>query len=293
MAEMNIGTLSANDKLSLTLFLAVALHSLAILGITFDFEDVLTQLPERTLEITVLRNPQKSETPEKADFLAQTSQIGGGNLDKAVIPKTTLIPPSPNPLEQPAPPQMGAGATAPQAAKENIVAAQRPPKERPKPRQEKPQTTQSANAVDLLAQINQEIDRQTAELDMKQEAYAKRPRTKFISAATQEYKYAAYLQAWKQKIERIGTLNFPDEAKRQRLYGNLMLTVSLRPDGTILDITLNRSSGQKVLDDAAIRIVRLAAPFAPFPSNIAQETDVLNITRTWRFTNANQLFTGN
>ncbi|OGT91027.1 MAG: hypothetical protein A2514_09165 [Gammaproteobacteria bacterium RIFOXYD12_FULL_61_37] len=290
---MNIGALTANDKLALTLFMAMALHSLVILGVTFNFDDIASQAPDRTLEITVVRHPRKAETPAKADFLAQTSQQGGGTLDKAAVPKTRIAPPATNPQEIPSHEQMGAGAPEPQAAKEKVISAQQAQKPVPKPKQERPSVANAASAADILAQLNQEIERQTAELDMKMEAYAKRPRTKNISAATQEYKYAAYLQAWKQKVERIGTLNFPDEAKRQKLYGNLMLTVSLRPDGTILNIALNSSSGQKVLDDAAIRIVRLAAPYAPFPSNIAKEIDVLHITRTWRFTTSNQLFTGN
>lgn len=290
---MNIGAITANDKLALTLFLAMALHSLVILGVTFDFDEILAQTPERTLEITLVRHPRQAENPEKADFLAQTSQQGGGTLETPKIPKTRITPPATNPQEHPSIEQMGAGAPEPQAAKEKVVSAPQSPKPTPKQKEEKPKTPKASSAADIMAQLNQEIERQTAELDMKMEAYAKRPRTKFISASTQEYKYAAYLQAWKQKVERIGTLNFPDEAKRQKLYGNLMLTVSLRPDGTILNIVLNRSSGQKVLDDAAIRIVRLAAPYAPFPANIVDEVDVLHVTRTWRFTTSNQLFTGN
>ncbi|MBU0499586.1 MAG: energy transducer TonB [Gammaproteobacteria bacterium] len=290
---MNIGAITANDKLALTLFLAMGLHSLVILGVSFDFDQVLSQAPERTLEITVVRHPRQAEKPEKADFLAQTSQQGGGTLEAPRVPKTRITPPATNPQEHPSREQMGAGASEPQTAKEKVVSAQRAPKPVPRQKQEKPKVPKVTSARDIFEQLSQEIERQTAELDMKMDAYAKRPRTKFISASTQEYKYAAYLQAWKQKVERIGTLNFPDEAKRQKLYGNLMLTVSLRPDGTILNIVLNRSSGQKVLDDAAVRILRLAAPYAPFPANIADEVDVLHITRTWRFTSANQLFTGN
>ena len=116
---------------------------------------------------------------------------------------------------------------------------------------------------------------------------------KHISASTQEYKYAAYLDAWRRKVERIGNLNYPDEAKRRKLYGNLVLSVALRPDGSVEEIRLTRSSGHALLDDAAIRIVRLAAPYAPFPKEIREETDLLEITRTWQFLSDNQLFSGN
>jgi len=140
-----------------------------------------------------------------------------------------------------------------------------------------------------LAQTNQEIQQLTAELDLKMSAYAKRPRRKFVSAATQEYKYASYLDAWRKKVERIGNLNYPDEAKRRKLYGDLILHVAIRPDGTVKEINIKKSSGYKLLDDAAIRIVHLAAPFAPFPAEIREETDIIDIIRTWQFRSNNQL----
>lgn len=114
-------------------------------------------------------------------------------------------------------------------------------------------------------------------------AYNDRPREKFISARTREHAYAAYMDAWRRKVERIGNLNYPEEARRQGLTGELVLDVALGPDGNVRNITLLRSSGTAVLDEAAARIVRLAAPFARFPEHIRNETDVLHITRTWRF----------
>jgi len=122
-----------------------------------------------------------------------------------------------------------------------------------------------------------------AEIDRKLSAYAKRPRRKWVTARTREHKYAAYMEAWRRKVERIGNLNYPDEARRRRLSGSLLLEVALNADGTINQIVLRRSSGKRVLDDAAMRIVRLAAPFARFPKSIARETDILHIQRTWRF----------
>ncbi len=117
------------------------------------------------------------------------------------------------------------------------------------------------------------------------EAQAKRPRRKFISASTKEYNYAAYMEAWRSKVERVGNLNYPQQARRQKLSGNLVLDVALRPDGSIDEITIRRSSGEKLLDDAAIRIVELSAPFSPFPQHIKDETDILHIMRTWQFLN--------
>jgi protein TonB len=117
------------------------------------------------------------------------------------------------------------------------------------------------------------------------EAKAKRPRRKFISATTKEYKYAAYMEAWRSKVERVGNLNYPDQARKQNLSGSLVLDVALNQDGSINEITIRRSSGEKILDDAAIRIVELAAPYGPFPQHIKDETDILHIMRTWQFIN--------
>jgi protein TonB len=119
--------------------------------------------------------------------------------------------------------------------------------------------------------------------------YAKRPKRKSINASTKEYKYTAYLDSWRKKVERIGNLNYPKQAKRGRLYGNLMLHVAVKADGSVEQIKVLHSSGQKILDDAAIRIVRMSAPFSPFPNEIREETDILDIIRTWQFSRSGQL----
>jgi protein TonB len=121
-----------------------------------------------------------------------------------------------------------------------------------------------------------------AQIDRRIEEYQKRPRKKFIGARATEYRFAQYEEDWRQKIERIGTLNYPSAA-RGKLYGNLRLTVTIRPDGSVQSVDLDRSSGLKVLDAAAFKIVRMASPFAPFPPDIRKDTDLLVITRTWFF----------
>ena len=142
----------------------------------------------------------------------------------------------------------------------------------------------------LLASTQVEIDRLTAELDRRTLSASQRDRRKAVNASTQEYQYAAYLESWRRKVEKIGNLNYPDEAKRRKLYGNLLMHVAVRADGSVEKISIRRSSGHKLLDDAAVRIVRMAAPFAPFPPEIRQNVDVLDITRTWQFLDGNTLF---
>jgi len=143
-------------------------------------------------------------------------------------------------------------------------------------------------AGQILASRGQEIAKLSAKIEEETTAYANRPRRKAISASTQEYKYASYLEAWRRKVESIGNLNYPEEAKRQKLYGNLILRVALRADGSLEEVRVLRSSGSQILDEAAVRIVHLAAPFAPFPPDIRQETDFLDITRTWQFLSNNR-----
>ena len=132
-----------------------------------------------------------------------------------------------------------------------------------------------------MARLEGEISKSTDE-------YSKRPRKKFIGARAEEYRFAQYIEDWRQKIERIGTLNYP-AAARGKLYGSLLLTVSISADGTVSRIDINRSSGHKVLDDSARRIVQMASPYSPFPPDIRRDTDVIEITRTWYFTQGDQL----
>lgn len=155
------------------------------------------------------------------------------------------------------------------------------------PRPEQSETPPTPSAAALLSN-SFEIASLSAEIKRKLEQKAKRPRRKFISASTKEYKYAAYMEAWRAKVERVGNLNYPDAARKRKLTGSLILDVALNADGSVNEITIRRSSGSKILDDAAIRIVELSSPFAPFPDHIRRETDILHITRTWQFLNNNR-----
>ncbi|OYZ11259.1 MAG: energy transducer TonB, partial [Methylophilales bacterium 16-45-7] len=146
------------------------------------------------------------------------------------------------------------------------------------------------NTRDLIASAK-EIDRLEALIAKQQDEYQKRPKRKFIGARTQEYKYAMYIEAWRQKVERVGNLNYPAAAKNQKLYGQLQMTVSIKSDGSLEEVKINRSSGHKILDQAAKKIVELSAPFSEFPADIKQDTDILSVTRTWTFTQEDALST--
>ena len=280
------------DRLGLTLSLAILAHGMLILGVTFIEED---QAPARydTMEIVLVR--QKSPPPEEAKALAQASLEGGGETADPVQPGSPLPepglgtpparpapePPAPAPAEaaptETAPP---ASDNPPEIAVQDDSGPPAPVETAAKPAEETPEKTPSATA--LLASSFR-IAALSANIRQKLETRAQRPKRKFISASTKEYRYAAYMEAWRAKVERMGNLNYPEEARRRKLSGSLLLEVALNANGTINEIMIRRSSGEKILDDAAIRIVELAAPYAPFPQKIKQETGILHIIRTWQF----------
>lgn len=286
----NPANVSSADRLALTVILSLALHSIITLGIVFTNEKP-TKPETDTLEI-ILVQTHSEKAPDKADYLAQANQDGGGNTPDRVRPSSPLTAAAPAHEDgidtRPHPEQHA----APQANKARpVLQTQRiTEKQQPKPAQPAPERTVPKPSASEL--MNRTIANITAELQQQQQAYAQLPRKKVITARTQEAVEAAYMEAWRQKVEKIGNLNYPDEARRHGLSGNLRLDVEINPDGSIHQIIMRQGSGHKVLDDAALRIVRLAAPFAPLPDKILAETDILVIKRTWKFNNqSNQLST--
>jgi len=259
------------DRLALMLFIATAFHALIILGIGFDAFD--RDLPDQntpTLDITVV-NPTEY-------YLAESSQEGAGNTEEKVHPQEQLIEQAPPVTRSESKPTPTRVLSSDENQQKTDLRSE------PEPEQESEQTNAAElinRSMEMLA-LNQQINQSL-------QAYSKAPKSKFISSRTREFKYASYMRDWVQKVERVGELNYPDIARRQHLSGKLIVQVALYPDGSVREITIRKPSGHKILDDAAVRIVKLAAPFAPFPDNIKNETDVLYITRTWVFTSGNRL----
>jgi protein TonB len=278
---------SASDRLGLTLFFAVALHALIILGISFDMERLLPKEIPISLEITLVHSSDSNQ-PDDADYLAQASQKGGGNVEEKRRPTSPAFNPLPQNQQGDAEQSAPMSAPPPQQAREatSVMSARVASPDRVRQPQETPQppTPEAPTAAELMMR-SRAIARLSAQIEQRQQIYAQKPREKTISASTREYRYAAYMDAWRQKVERIGNLNYPDEARRRGLSGHLTLDVTLRADGSVVDIEIIRSSGHKVLDDGAIRIVELAAPFNEFPQNIRKDTDILHIIRVWQFQN--------
>jgi protein TonB len=269
----------SGDRLGVTLLFSLIAHGVLALGITFEYEKSAPSLP--ALDVILVQSAS-GEKPEKADFLAQAHNSGGGTLDKAVRPSELVSSPVNTPEAGIAPRPMQASAPKPappterelltqQRAKFSVTTQTETPEQPPLPQ---------PTARDVLEK-KLEMARLATEIQRESEAYAKRPKKKYISANTKEYAYAAYMSAWVARVERIGNLNYPDDARRERLHGDVLLTVALRKDGTIKSIDIVQSSHHSILDDAATRIVKLAAPFPAIPTE--EGVDELYITRTWQF----------
>jgi periplasmic protein TonB len=302
---------------AIAVWLSLFVHA-TILSIKFqpELKKFTDQLP--TLEV-MLVNSKTKEAPTKAEVLAQANLDRGGNTDDNRKMKTAL--PAPNQKMQevkltqqaePSSASKSAKLTAEEIREQKQVLElekqaqalmtqmQALQKVQSQPTQQAATTDpevgdqsvklKTLNTQDLIASAK-EIDRLEALIAKQQDEYQKRPKRKFIGARTQEYKYAMYIEAWRQKVERVGNLNYPAAAKNQKLYGQLQMTVSIKSDGSLEEVKINRSSGYKILDEAAKKIVELSAPFSEFPADIRRDTDILSVTRTWTFTQEDALST--
>jgi len=272
-----------NRRLTVGFIASVMLHVVVLL-IQFTLPELA---PSRTPSLDViLVNARHATAPKDAQALAQANLDGGGdNLED--VRATSPLPPQDSVRDgnELIDMRRGQQSTVRQPQLEQVltqeggpVAIARP--ENPEDRPVRPQPIDGSEAADAAAMALQ----LQAEIDERTRAYNQRPRRKQIGARTQEYRFAQYIEDWRAKAERIGELNFP-AAARGKMYDSLLMTVSINKDGTIEKIEIHRRSKYPVLNEAAERIVRLGEPYAPFPPEIARDTDVLDITRTWTFTN--------
>jgi protein TonB len=278
-ADMTEAHVTPRDRLAFTLFLALALHAAFILGITFSADT--ERAPSSVIEVTLTRYSE-AEAPEQADFIAATHQHGSGSADEVLettarretdfqSPTPTEAAPTPQPQE--ANPRDEREVLSSIARSETRVAreAEQITEEVTAP------TPRQTFAFDSLAREIASLEARIAE---EQQAQANRPRVKRLtSVSARSATEAGYLNAWRQRVERIGTANYPGGG----IDGSLRMLVVVRFDGALEDVRILESSGHRVLDDAALRIVRLAAPFPAFPVEMRKDYDQLEIIRTWQF----------
>jgi protein TonB len=266
---------------------SIALHLFLIVGLGFRLPSIPAwDAPHNVMDV-VLVNAKSATKPQKADALAQANLDGGGNTDKKLRAR------SPFPTVDQRDPSRELKAAESRMKRLEQEAKQLMTQMKSKARvaaiEVAPQgASKDAEARDLV-QKSLEIARLEAQIRRDYQAYQERPKRKFVGARASEYRFAQYVDNWRLKIERVGNLNYPQEAKARKIYGSLQLTVAIKADGEVESVEVNRSSGHKVLDQAAIRIVRLASPFDRFPGNIRTDTDILHITRTWTFTRGDQV----
>lgn len=284
-------TVSANDRMLFTLFLAGMFHALLILGVGFDFPD--PRPAASALEI-VLAQSRSDKAPEQADFLAQANQEGSGELDKTALPTTDELAQFEDvqvreiqPVQQSAS-QKPVDESSPKIITTAGSSRQQIALQTPNPDDRKVEMSKEERLA--MIQRSLEIASLEAQLEEQRQQHAKRPRKRQLtSVSTRESRDAYYLHGWSKKIETVGNLNYPAEARRKKIYGSLRLMVAVRADGSVQEVRVLKSSGHRVLDQAAIEIVRIAAPFAPFPPDIRQDTDILEIIRTWQFEKGDRL----
>lgn len=269
-------------RLKVAFGISALIHA-ALLSVQFGFPVLPRLFQDKPLEV-VLVNSKTKERPRDAQALAQTHLDGGGNTDdhrraKSPLPASRLQ-------------KEGSQLESAQQRVRELESRQRAllahvksagPAIAPQtPREVQPEQPPEVSGLDLAASALA-MARLQAQIERDMDAYNKRPKKKFVGARVEEYRFAQYVEDWRLKVERIGTLNYP-EAARGKVYGSLVLTVILQADGSVARIEIDRSSGHRVLDDAARRIVQMAAPYAAFPPDIRRDTDELAITRTWFFT---------
>lgn len=277
--------INSGDRLAFTIFLALVVHATLILGIGFELYQETNRSP--IIEVTLAQTPDKQK-PEQADYIAQENQLGGGDLVEKNMPSVTdptdFFAEQTNEITPESPPK---ASSSPQKKQVTKITTATESLHQAQTEQKNPRETEVLKEIEQeisLLERSLELASLDAKLDVREQFDTKKTRVKRVSSvATLKTADAYYVKQWIKKIHRVGKLNYPEEARRRRIFGDLRLTVALYSNGKIKDIHVLRSSGHKILDDAAIRIVRLAAPFAPFPKQLKAKYDVLEITRTWLF----------
>lgn len=275
---------SSSDRLSFTLFVAAVLHAILIFGVVFTAPQVT--MPH-VMEVTLAQHKSKKADPE-ADFLADANQQGSGILDKAALvtsPHQSRFHASTINELQPEE-QIAASRASSVQQKQVLTTTGSSPQRysRQKTQQLREEQAQAREAQLAMAWQSDEIASLEARLSQKKQAYAKRPRVRAVSTVSTKYdRDAAYVDAFRARVEEVGNKNYPALARQKKIYGNVRLLVSILPTGQVHEVKVLKSSGYPILDQAALQSVRLAAPFQPFPAAIRRDTDILQIIRTWKF----------
>ena len=276
--------------MALAMLASAAVHGMVLSTQFVQVNPRLFEDPNLPMEV-VLVNARSAESPLNPDALAQVSLAGGGNTDEERRLKSPL-PASRTTRTGSEEAALQAHVAELERQAKTLLSQLQPTgqlQNRPRPA---PPTPVPAVDASQLNQEAREMAQMQARISQQWDDYQKRPKRAFVGANVKEYAFARYVEDWVTKVERIGNVNYPEAARRQGIYGSLKLTVSIYADGRIEAVDIDRSSGSKILDTAAIKIVELAAPYAAFPDDMRKKADILSITRTWTFTRSDQLVGG-
>jgi len=271
-----------HERLEFAIFLAIALHLILILGLTFESGQKSSRSPQ--IEVTLTNYPSE-KTPDTAELLAAHNQLGSGErsdhneiTSNEATPEVQaeIVKESAPAIPEQVPQRSVTPATATAAAAQTLVT------KLPEAEEQLREPTEGINPE--VKRLARELASLEARLDEQSRAYSTMPRVRRLTSASAKRAVdAAYLLQWRQRVEAVGNKYYPEASERYSIYGSLRLLVIIRRDGSLESIKVLSSSGHAVLDEAAIKFVRMAAPFAPFSEELRATTDKLEIIRTWQF----------
>lgn len=280
----------SRERFRFMIFLSACAHALLVLGVGFTY---LTHANnEATIEVTLAQYRSQIQ-PDDADFIAQENQTGSGSQHEATVPSSPFLSdlndadinevrPAPEAQVLNETPEQPKLTTLTSINAEQVIAQQRNA-----PEQEEKQALSEQSSSE---EISLAIASLQAQLDLQQQAFARQPRKYTLSSASARKSHeASYLDSWRRRIEAVGNINYPVQARQQQVYGNVRMLIALNASGQISETRIIQSSGESLLDQAAVDIVNLAAPFEPFPEELKAEADILEIVRTFRFHEGNTL----
>ena len=286
-------TVTDNDRFGMTFFLASIFHGIIILGVTFTIAPPADSKTTPSLDIILLQTqaPTDIEESEDVDYLAQVSQQGGGDAEEKARPRdlfsAATLSNEPGIALQTAEQQIKKqkqieqqALLTQQNAEYAINTEETPVKAEENTTTNEINISKNTQTAQLIAEISDIVEEQ-----------ASMGRTKYLNSSTKEFTPAEYMRSWINRVERVGNLNYPDQARREKLSGTLILDVVINADGELIKTDLRQSSGHQILDDAAKRIVKLAAPYSAFPKKLRKEADIIHITRSWEFLNNSSIRT--
>ena len=279
---------SSNDRISFTLLLALAFHALLILGLGFELIRSHSS-PPSTIEV-ILTKTQNIDAPQSANVIAEHNQVQSGSVDfdaRPTSPSVTKKALQGN--DQTSSREMTQSTT--RVAENEMMVHQNSPDGEKFSRRVTSDENSKVNQKELRKN-QQNVAQLVSELSREKQLYAKRPRINHVDTLSAKSAVEAkYIKDWVQKVEIIGNINYPSQARQKKLSGTLILSVLVNHDGSVISSRVQQKSGEKLLDDAAIKVVRLSAPFKQFPTEMHEQYDQLMITRTWVYHSDNKLRT--